>query len=252
MGRTARRLNSKGATSLVTGSSPYILWDAVCRSDPVQSVPAGNGDLGLHACRSKPAAAHRLEHEHGENGGQEIHRDDQLEHRHPGPRRFMQQGGERAAHHSKPRQRPNRGSRNSRWRVRCRTCRSGSRGRGRKSRPSQRTPRRTAARTASRHRASAADGDGRPFDGEGEEHGVFTANAVRHPAEKRAGQPIGNTVDRQGQGQRRQAEDQGVARPQSREKAPNWEMTIRPELAIIVIITNISQKIGVRSIWPEV
>ncbi len=38
------------------------------------------------------------------------------------------------------------------------------------------------------------------------------------------------------------------ARPQSREKAPNWEMTIRPELAIIVIMTNISQKIGVRSI----
>ena len=41
-----------------------------------------------------------------------------------------------------------------------------------------------------------------------------------------------------------------LATPKSRENAANCEMIIRPPVDIMVIMKNISQNTGLRSIWP--
>ena len=97
-----------------------------------------------------------------------------------------------------------------------------------------------------RSRREAATAHRRALEREGEDHRVFAADPVRHPAEEGPRQSVGQAVDGQRERQRREPEDEGAGHAEiARRSWPKCEVTMRPAVDIIDIITNISQKIGV-------
>ena len=123
---------------------------------------------------------------HGEHRRREVHRDDDGEDRNPRAGRIVEQRRHRAAEHRADALRHVEKAVVGRSHASCRTCRSASTGTAKRSRPTRRTPRPTAARTATGlSRVSSQSVIADAFEREGDQHRVLAAEAIRDPSEER-------------------------------------------------------------------
>ena len=210
---------------------------------------------GRHRCARRaialrllePAPAHRLEHGDRERRRREVHRDDDGEHRNPRAGRLVEQRGHRTAEHRADALRHVETSVVGGRVLASRRCRSASTGTARRSRPIRRTPRPTAARTAPGCAASAATASSPCLRGAKAISIVFS-RPMRSEIQPKNGRvaPFVMRSSDSASGSTGSPNTSTPAMPKSRVNAPICDVTISPVVDIIVIMANISQKIGVR------